>query len=853
MISKNKFSASDGRLRIWNLIMFSAIIFSFKSFAQQYPDTIWVPVTFYDFHSNSSNPEFEVEHNSGLRYNMIADTLNANRKPVLGTKPFFNYYIHKWFEPWKAGDFTAPAYYNLSSDSFEIVTLDHDTAFKNIVIQDSIPFLHIGDGVYQFERSGESRTSEFFWLDGRGFGNEKRSHNFSFTMELHTTFTYTKDLNFEFLGDDDVWAFINGKLAMDIGGIHNAEDGEIELDGIADSYGLLNGKKYAFDFFYAERHTSNSRIKITTNLFTPAANLRLYPNPGAPDQAGNLPIRNGDTIAAGEPFTVYGHAFDSLGWRMDWDSLVNLELIDPENRVKLISTGKGNISILPEDAYGTITIVATFKNPDDPLAGTIKTTLELFIGPGKAHHINIQDKPSISNWTDDDHRSSISIAEKAVLYAVVRDSLGNFVRFAENAQWSSENINLVTVTPENTKRYQGNLLGVRNGTTVVSASEQGIIPATIEVTVTSAPNSNDAMLDSAITRDVDGNGYLDRIDIYFNDTVILSNEAKNSISINYRGTVFEADSLKTINRGRGVSVFLKEKITVDLQTDWQPSVSILGVNGIVTVSDVVCKDGAGPCADKAKYYPGALRNEQNPKGTPDTIKATISELINWPATSNPNQIFRYYQKGRVINEAFSSMKIIDDSTALLIVNHNNLKTVETQKDSIQLISSSGLTDKFLNKPHPEGRKAPVEWGTLKFQFTTIKNLDNPQVEAIFKPVINKQNPGNSKFDPKNGTVVLLEVKGKPLKVLLDNRMDSAYGKVAVYDPVGNLIRSDLYVYRADGNVPIDLDGNIYGIYWDGLNQRGRYVGRGTYLFQVVTTDIDNKTNKNQFKIGVARR
>jgi fibro-slime domain-containing protein len=152
------------------------------------------------------------------------------------------------------------------------INASYDTAFKNITIEDSLPFLHIGDGVYLFERSGRNGTEEFFWIDGKGFGNEPEgyNHNYSFTMELHSYFTYRQGLRFEFLGDDDVWAFVDNHLVLDLGGIHTAQAGTVDMDSIGPLLGLVDGEVYQFDFFYAERHVTNSRIKITTNMITRA-------------------------------------------------------------------------------------------------------------------------------------------------------------------------------------------------------------------------------------------------------------------------------------------------------------------------------------------------------------------------------------------------------------------------------------------------------------------------------------------------------------------------------------------------------------------------------------------------------
>ena len=54
-------------------------------------------------------------------------------------------------------------------------------------------------------------------------------HNFSFTSEVRYWFKYdaTKTFTLDFTGDDDVWVFINRKLAVDLGGIHTPVQGSV--------------------------------------------------------------------------------------------------------------------------------------------------------------------------------------------------------------------------------------------------------------------------------------------------------------------------------------------------------------------------------------------------------------------------------------------------------------------------------------------------------------------------------------------------------------------------------------------------------------------------------------------------
>lgn len=201
--------------RVGLAVLTIGLLGALQSVCGQYADTLWVPVTFYDFHSNRSNPEFEIAAEGGVRRNMVARFLDRERKPVCGSSPFYNTFVEYWFRPWSdsaRGDSTAPVYH--PDGTFRAIrSVGHDTFFVNLAIHDSLPFLHVRRGVYQFYRGRDAEEGGFFPLDGRGFGNEGLPHNYSFTMELHWRFTKHPGMRFEFMGDDDMWAFVDGRLA----------------------------------------------------------------------------------------------------------------------------------------------------------------------------------------------------------------------------------------------------------------------------------------------------------------------------------------------------------------------------------------------------------------------------------------------------------------------------------------------------------------------------------------------------------------------------------------------------------------------------------------------------------------
>ena len=125
------------------------------------------------------------------------------------------------------------------------------------------------DGTYVFDDHLDpayAALEGFFPIEGKLFGNPGGSpdRNFHFTFEIHSTFSYDADAAqiFKFIGDDDVYVFIDDELVIDLGGVHAAVEQYVDLNRL----GLEDGKTYKLDFFFAERHRTESNFRIVTNL-----------------------------------------------------------------------------------------------------------------------------------------------------------------------------------------------------------------------------------------------------------------------------------------------------------------------------------------------------------------------------------------------------------------------------------------------------------------------------------------------------------------------------------------------------------------------------------------------------------
>ncbi|HEX4352590.1 MAG TPA: DUF4215 domain-containing protein [Polyangiales bacterium] len=238
------------------------------------PDTLEVPVTYRDFISlptggSARHPDFEIFSGSAATPGLVQTMLGSDGKPQYtglcdASKTYPNASC-----PYKQQMTTQVNFDQWYRD----VPAVNVTKVTRMALA-----LDTASGAYKIANS-----SFFPWdSDSKSWVGQtpakelaQNSHDFGFTSEVRTYFECKIDDQhpqvLTFSGDDDVWVFINHKLAVDIGGLHSQTTATVTLNvNTATNLGLTAGQIYEIALFHAERHTSASNFNLTLDGFVSA-------------------------------------------------------------------------------------------------------------------------------------------------------------------------------------------------------------------------------------------------------------------------------------------------------------------------------------------------------------------------------------------------------------------------------------------------------------------------------------------------------------------------------------------------------------------------------------------------------
>ncbi len=231
-----------------------------KSFFDDPPPKLQIPIIARDFESYSSGPPVSGHPDFGhyccddslqKGKGVLRSTLDTNHKPVWAgpdpvpdpTQILFTgkTYFDQWYRDVSGVNMT---YYenltllqNATSKTTYAMNSDTDPPWYDLCgffpLDDlTKPLLDQNTGqavTYHYDQGqADDRTCHAY--QGLGFGNSWANHNFSFTTELRYWFQYQGTEQLKFTGDDDVWVFINGTMAIEMPGTHNRAVGTAILD-----------------------------------------------------------------------------------------------------------------------------------------------------------------------------------------------------------------------------------------------------------------------------------------------------------------------------------------------------------------------------------------------------------------------------------------------------------------------------------------------------------------------------------------------------------------------------------------------------------------------------------------------
>ncbi len=477
-------------------------------------------------------------------------------------------------------------------------------------------------------------------------------------------------------------------------------------------------------------------------------------------------------------------------------------------------------------------------------------------------------------------------SERALIYAIGHDRFGN-ITGEETCTWTTSGSLHPVNAPSAVSRivYRADSLSVKR-------DEEGAITATA---LSNAAVSNSlwtlivgpqAEAVSALTRDDDGNGLLDRIIVRFNNPVFVRNTGFFTLfTASHQGISLAIDSASIGDDSMDVSLYLKEQSGSPLQTDWTPVLSFhnagFALGGAADSFSRQTDDGAGPVIESV------VKEIKGGDHRTDLVTVVFSEPVTdkdgntIPFLMSPDSMFSAWfiaASGR-----FEGIAMFDGTSELVaptepgrvgFIMTNGKELITSHYLSFRIDEKATLLyDRAGNRPSPSNRKVKV---IVKGEPpATLTIGPNPSV-----PTVLRERPGefHLDFNPEAVHWVTSDRAGFAIKfqiVLPEGTTPNVDGRLNIYDYVGNTVIGDPVIRYEWKNIVKKgrvinnqnrsnilpsfwtPNGTVYDyfIYWNGYSKKGQKTAPGIYK-AILTLTVDSnglkETKTLTGLIGVTR-
>lgn len=316
---------------------------------------------------------------------------------------------------------------------------------------------YVLEEVYHDGQRTAKAGSNFFPIDNPTWDSDGKNGEYYFGMRYDVEFTlgdYVGPLEYTFTGDDDLWVLLDGEVVLDIGGIHDAITGSVDLwpelgfkDGARPTTAEEKNEVHRITVLYMERGAGESNC--TMNFTLPEARIvDVNQVPTADITLNKVNTKN--------------EALDGASFRLVNDA--------NENEIYTSTSGTDGTVTFEKLREGTYTLTET-SAPNGYIAE-----------PNKTWKV-------IVTVDDETETATATLYESDGITAVSDNKITNYTS-TELAKKNIETSKTVHVTDWNDREYQIDISAASKVTSSTSVSTKAVIDVMFVFDLSASMNGN---------------------------------------------------------------------------------------------------------------------------------------------------------------------------------------------------------------------------------------------------------------------------------------------------------------------------------------------------------------------------